>query len=164
MLLLPPDQRHQLSGRCPLAHSRYPRQPPTVALGSLAATYNGSAKAATATTTSAGLSVNPAYDGSATAPTGTGHLRRGWHDQRYLISGRRHWLTRAYPRHPLRLPSVAWLQPIHGNPKSAIAATTPAGLLFIFTYDAGASAPHHRGHLHQRHQLSGQRPWLTRDT
>ena len=40
----------------------------TVALGSLSATYDGSAKAASATTTPAGLTVNFTYDGSATMP------------------------------------------------------------------------------------------------
>jgi hypothetical protein len=40
----------------------------TVALGNLNATYDGSAKAASATTTPAGLTVDFTYDGSATAP------------------------------------------------------------------------------------------------
>ena len=40
----------------------------TVALGSLSATYDGSAKAASATTTPAGLTVDFTYDGSATMP------------------------------------------------------------------------------------------------
>ena len=44
----------------------------TVTLGNLAATYNGSAKVATATTSPTGLTVNFTYDGSATAPTEVG--------------------------------------------------------------------------------------------
>ena len=44
----------------------------TVTLGSLSQTYNGSPKAATATTSSTGLIVNFTYDGSATAPTVVG--------------------------------------------------------------------------------------------
>jgi hypothetical protein len=43
-----------------------------VTLGNLAATYDGSAKAATATTTPAGLTVGLTYEGSATAPTAAG--------------------------------------------------------------------------------------------
>jgi regulation of enolase protein 1 (concanavalin A-like superfamily) len=44
----------------------------TVTLGNLSASYNGSAKAATATTDPTGLTVNFTYDGSATAPTAVG--------------------------------------------------------------------------------------------
>ena len=44
----------------------------TVSLGSLNQTYDGSAKAATATTTPSGLAVNLTYNGSATIPTGAG--------------------------------------------------------------------------------------------
>lgn len=44
----------------------------TVTLGSLAATYDGAAKSATATTSPSGLTVNLTYDGSATAPTNAG--------------------------------------------------------------------------------------------
>jgi alpha-tubulin suppressor-like RCC1 family protein len=45
----------------------------TVTLGSLSATYDGSAKAATATTTPAGLAVTFTYSGSATTPTAAGN-------------------------------------------------------------------------------------------
>ncbi len=45
----------------------------TVTLGTLAFTYDGSAKAATATTTPAGLTVGITYAGSATAPTAAGN-------------------------------------------------------------------------------------------
>ena len=44
----------------------------TVTLGSLNQTYNGSAKAATATTTPSGLAVTFTYNGSATVPTSAG--------------------------------------------------------------------------------------------
>jgi len=44
----------------------------TVALGNLAATYDGTAKAATATTVPAGLAVALTYNGSPTAPTNAG--------------------------------------------------------------------------------------------
>ena len=44
----------------------------TVTLGSLAATYDGTAKSATATTTPSGLTVTFTYDGSAAAPTNAG--------------------------------------------------------------------------------------------
>jgi hypothetical protein len=43
-----------------------------VGLGSLSQTYDGTAKAATATTTPSGLAVSFTYDGSATAPAGAG--------------------------------------------------------------------------------------------
>src|SRR5690606_8578108 len=44
----------------------------TVVLGDLVQTYDGTPKAATATTTPPGLTVNFTYNGSATAPTQTG--------------------------------------------------------------------------------------------
>jgi regulation of enolase protein 1 (concanavalin A-like superfamily) len=44
----------------------------TVTLGNLVATYNGSARAATATTVPAGLTVHYTYDGSSAAPTSVG--------------------------------------------------------------------------------------------
>lgn len=44
----------------------------TVTLGNLAATYNGTPRAATATTNPQGLTVNFTYNGSATAPTNVG--------------------------------------------------------------------------------------------
>ena len=44
----------------------------TVMLGSLSPTYTGSPKAATATTSPAGLAVSFTYDGSSTAPTNAG--------------------------------------------------------------------------------------------
>ena len=44
----------------------------SISLGSLSQTYDGSAKAATATTTPSGLTVNFTYNGSATVPTGAG--------------------------------------------------------------------------------------------
>jgi len=44
----------------------------TVSLGSLNQTYDGSAKAATATTTPSGLAVSFTYNGSVTVPTGAG--------------------------------------------------------------------------------------------
>ena len=44
----------------------------TVTLGSLSQTYNGSARAATASTTPGGLTVNLTYNGSSSAPTNSG--------------------------------------------------------------------------------------------
>lgn len=44
----------------------------TVTLGNLSATYDGTAKSATATTDPSGLTVNFTYDGSAVAPTNAG--------------------------------------------------------------------------------------------
>jgi hypothetical protein len=48
------------------------KAPATVTLGTLSFTYDGSAKATTATTSPAGLSVDITYDGSPTAPTNAG--------------------------------------------------------------------------------------------
>jgi len=45
----------------------------TVTLGNLSATYDGTAKSATATTDPAGLTVNFTYDGSSVAPTNAGN-------------------------------------------------------------------------------------------
>lgn len=48
------------------------RQPATVTLGNLAQQYDGTARAATATTTPAGLAVSLTYDGAATVPVNAG--------------------------------------------------------------------------------------------
>ena len=65
------DQRPQLPRQCD-RHAGHGEATGSVTLGSLSETYDGSAKAATATTTPGGLAVNFTYNGSATVPTSAG--------------------------------------------------------------------------------------------
>ena len=60
-----------------------------VTLGSLSQTYNGTAKAATATTTPSGLAVSLTYNGSATCSDQRRQLHGDWHDQRRQLPGQR---------------------------------------------------------------------------
>ena len=93
-------------------------------LGSLAATYNGSAKSATATTMPDGLSVNFTYDGSATAPTSTGTYAvvGTINDTNYQGSATGS-LVISKATATVTLGSLA--ATYDGNPNSAIATTTP---------------------------------------
>jgi hypothetical protein len=112
----------------------------TVELGSLSQTYDGTPKAATATTDPVGLAVEFTYDGSATAPTAAGS---------YAVTGtvnEANWqgsatgtLTIAKAAAAVELGSLS--QTYDGTPRSATATTDPAGLIVDFTYDGSATAP-----------------------
>ncbi|MBS0631647.1 MAG: hypothetical protein JSS11_07010 [Verrucomicrobia bacterium] len=112
----------------------------TVALGSLAQTYNGSAKVATVTTVPAGLSATYTYDGGSTAPVNAGSYAvvATINNANYTgtASGT---LTIAKAVATVTLGSLA--QTYSGTAKSATATTTPAGLAVAFTYDGNATAP-----------------------
>jgi hypothetical protein len=114
---------------------------PTAAvnLGSLAQTYDGTPKAATATTTPAGLSVSFTYNGSATPPTaaGTYSVVATVNDPNYqgIASGT---LQIAKATAPIALGSLS--ATYDGTPKAATATTTPANLNVTFAYGAGASS------------------------
>ncbi|MFM2221542.1 MAG: hypothetical protein RLZZ553_1290 [Verrucomicrobiota bacterium] len=109
-------------------------------LGNLAATYDGISKAASATTTPEGLTVNLTYNGSATAPSDAGNYEvvATISDANYegsatgtLVIGK-------------ALASVTLgnlVATYDGTSKSAFATTTPEGLTANLTYNGSATAP-----------------------
>lgn len=112
----------------------------TVTLADLSQTYDGAAKAVTATTTPVGLMVNLTYDGSAVAPTNAGS---------YTVVG-----TVADANYEGSATSTLVIgkavaavtlgdlnQPHDGTPKCATVSTTPSGLLATLTYDGSADCP-----------------------
>lgn len=117
----------------------------TASLGSLAQTYDGSAKAATATTSPAGLVVTFTYDGSATAPTNAGS---------YAVIGTINDINYAGASSPGTLvigKATAGItlgnltQAYDGNPKPASASTSPAGLTVNITYGGSSTPPTNHG-------------------
>ncbi|MBM3879649.1 MAG: hypothetical protein FJ387_07995, partial [Verrucomicrobia bacterium] len=120
------------------------KAPAQIALANLSHTYNGTAKAATATTTPAGLTVAFTYNGSATAPVnaGTYTVQATINDANYqgTTSGT---LTIAKATAQIALANLA--HTYNGTAKAATATTTPAGLTVAFTYNGSASAPVNAG-------------------
>ncbi|MFN8381824.1 MAG: sortase [Anaerolineales bacterium] len=112
----------------------------TVTLGSLAQTYNGLPKSATATTSPSGLAVTFTYDGSPVPPTnaGTYTVVATVNDTNYtgsatdtLVIGK---ATAAVTLSNLN-------QTYDGTPKPATAVTVPAGLTVDLTYDGSVTPP-----------------------
>lgn len=112
----------------------------TVALGSLSATYSGSAHPATATTTPSGLNVGLTYNGAAAAPVAAGAYAvvATIADPNYsgTATGT---LTIAKAAATVTLGglSVAY----DGLPHAVTATTVPAGLAVAFTYNGSATVP-----------------------
>ncbi|MGA2786593.1 MAG: MBG domain-containing protein, partial [Verrucomicrobiota bacterium] len=112
----------------------------TVTLASLSQTYNGSAKAATATTTPSGLAVSFTYNGSSTAPTSAGSYTvvGTINDANYQGSATG-TLVIAQGSASISLGSLS--QTYNGSAKAATATTTPSGLAVSFTYNGSSTAP-----------------------
>ena len=116
----------------------------TVTLGNLAVTYDGTAKAASATTTPEGLTVSLTYDGNASAPTNAGSYEvvatisdanyEGTATGTLLIS-------KALANVTLGNLAATY----DGTSKAAFATTTPEGLTVNLTYNDNASAPTNAG-------------------
>lgn len=110
----------------------------TVTLGSLSATYDGSAKSVGTSTTPSGLTVNVTYDGSATAPTNAGSyaVQATIDDANYagsatgtlVISKANQTITFTNPGP----------QTLGGAPISMSASST-SGLPITFTLDSGSA-------------------------
>ncbi|MFN7561772.1 MAG: MBG domain-containing protein, partial [Prosthecobacter sp.] len=116
----------------------------TVTLGSLAQTYNGSARTVSATTSPAGLNVTFTYDGSATAPTNAGSYAVVATVTDTNYSGTQNGtLVVSKAAATVTLGSLA--QTYDGNPKPATATTSPAGLNITFTYNGSSTAPTNHG-------------------
>ena len=116
----------------------------TVTLGSLAATYNATAKSATATTTPAGLSVTFTYNSLPTAPSsaGTYAVVGTINDANYQGSASGS-LVISKATATVTLGSLA--ATYDATAKSATATTTPAGLNVTFTYNSLPTAPSNAG-------------------
>ena len=112
----------------------------TVTLSGLAATYDATAKSATATTVPVGLSVSFTYNGSATAPTsaGTYAVVGTISDTNYQGSANGSLvISKATATVTLGGLSATY----DASAKSATATTVPAGLSVGFTYNGSATAP-----------------------
>ena len=116
----------------------------SAALGNLAATYNGSQIAATATTTPSGLTVSFTYNGSSTPP-----VNAGSYTVVGTINDTNYWgstsgtLVISKATAPIVL---GGLNPTYnGSAKSATATTTPVGLTASFTYNGSTTTPVNAG-------------------
>ncbi len=116
----------------------------SVTLGSLSQTFNGSPRAATATTSPAGLNVTFTYNGSATAPTNAGSYAvvATINDANYTGT-QNGTLVVSKAAATITLGSLA--QTFNNSPRAATATTSPAGLNVSFTYNGSATAPTNAG-------------------
>ena len=112
----------------------------SVALGSLNQTYNGSAEAATATTTPSGLAVTFTYNGSATVPTAAGSYTvvGTINDANYQGSATN---TLVINKASSSISLGSLNQTYNGSAEAATATTTPSGLAVTFTYNGSATVP-----------------------
>lgn len=116
----------------------------TVTLGGLSPTYDGTPKAATATTTPAGLTVNFTYDGGATAPTNAGsYAVVGTVDDVNYTGSANGTMNIARAVATVTLGNLD--QTYDGSPKSASASVTPSTEAVTLTYDGSATAPTNAG-------------------
>jgi hypothetical protein len=115
-----------------------------IVLGSLSQTYDGTAKAATATTTPTGLAVTFTYNGSANAPTNAGSYTviGTINDANYQGSAT-NTLVIAQASDEIVLGSLS--QTYDGTAKPVTVTTTPSGLAVSFTYNGSANAPTNAG-------------------
>ena len=112
----------------------------TVTLANLSQTYDGTPKAAAATTVPAGLTVDFTYNGSPTMPTNAGpHAVIGTINDANYQGTASDTLTINKATATATLGSLS--QVYNGTPKAATATTSPAGLEVLFTYDGSPTAP-----------------------
>jgi endonuclease/exonuclease/phosphatase family metal-dependent hydrolase len=115
-----------------------------VTLGNLAQTYNGAARAATATTTPTGLVVVLTYNGNAAAPTNAGsYAVTGTVSDAMYQGSTNGTLVVAKAAATVTLGSLA--QTYDGTARAATATTTPGGLTVVLTYNGNAWAPTNAG-------------------
>ena len=134
------DAHYAGSATGTLVISSTTKTPATVTLGNLAATYDGTAKSATATTSPAGLTVAFTYNGSATVPTSAGSYTvvGTINDPNYTGSATGTLVVSAGTA-TVTLGGLA--ATYDGTAKSVTATTVPAGLTVAFTYNGSATAP-----------------------
>ncbi len=118
----------------------YVPAPAAVTLDSLAQTYNGAPRTATATTSPTGRTVTLTYNGSPTPPTNAGSyaLVATINDPDYQGSASG-TLTVAKAAATIALGTLN--QAYTGAPRSATATTSPGGLSVDFTYGGSSSPP-----------------------
>jgi hypothetical protein len=116
----------------------------SIALGSLSQTYDGAAKAATATTTPTGLTVSFTYNGSATIPTAAGSYTvvGTINDANYQGSATG---TLVIDKASAAVTLGSLSQTYDGTAKAATAGTTPSGLTVALTYNGSVNAPTNAG-------------------
>ena len=115
-----------------------------VTLGNLAATYSGIAKAATATTTPAGLAVAFTYNGAATPPTNVGsYAVIGTINDTNYQGKATGTLVISKSVATAALGNLAAVY--SGTAKPVTATTTPAGLPVTITYNGSATVPKNAG-------------------
>ncbi|MBS0631903.1 MAG: hypothetical protein JSS11_08320 [Verrucomicrobia bacterium] len=115
-----------------------------VTLGSLSQTYNGSGRAATATTSPAGLTINFTYNGSSTAPTNVGSYMVVATINDAIYQGTATGtLTIAKATASVTLGSLT--STYNGLAHAATATTSPAGLTVTYTYNGSSTAPTNAG-------------------
>jgi len=113
------------------------KAPATISLGSLSATYDGSPKAATATTSPAGLGViTITYNGSATAPTNAGSYAvvASLSNPNYEAPNATGTLVINKALATITLAGLS--HTYNGTQKAATATTNPSGLTVDITYSA----------------------------
>jgi hypothetical protein len=116
----------------------------TVNLGSLSQTYAGTARAATASTTPTGLTVNLTYNGLVNAPTNTGsYTVIGTINDANYAGSATNTLIIAKADATVTLDSLS--QTYNGTAEPATASTTPTGLTVDLTYNGSANAPTNAG-------------------
>ena len=116
----------------------------TVTLGNLSQTWDGTAKAATATTSPANLTVTLTYDGSVNAPTNAGsYTVIGTVAEANYAGSATNTLVIAKAPATVTLGNLS--QTYDGTAKSATASTTPDGLTVALTYNGSAAAPTNAG-------------------
>ncbi len=118
--------------------------PATVTLSDLLHTFDGTAKAVTATTSPAGLAVSTTYNGASDPPTNAGvyTVVAVIFDAIYR-GGATNTLVINKATGTVLLSGLD--QTYDGTPKSAIANTLPEGLRCIFTYDGSTNRPVNAG-------------------
>jgi hypothetical protein len=117
----------------------------TVLLGDLTATYDGTEKSATATTTPSGLAVSFTYDGSATGPTNAGSYAvvAMVNDSNYTEVSDSGTFVIAKGVAGVDLSNLS--ATYDGTPKAITIATVPADLPFNVTYAGQIQPPTHAG-------------------
>jgi len=116
----------------------------SVVLGTLTATYDGTAKAATATTTPTGLTVAFTYAGSTTAPTNAGsYAVVGTISDTNYSGSANGTLVISKAAASANLGALA--ATYDGTAKAATATTTPTGLTVDYTYAGSTTAPTNAG-------------------
>jgi hypothetical protein len=116
--------------------------PATVALSNLSASYDGTAKAATATTSPAGLPVTLTYNGNSTAPTNAGSYAVVATISSATYEGSAMGTLVISPA----VPSITWPAPaaiIYGTALSSVQLNATASVSggFVYTPSAGAVLP-----------------------